>query len=35
MNTAEILRKSLLKKYDIVVMDVPYHLEDRIELPGK
>ncbi|MFH2101925.1 MAG: APC family permease [Chloroflexota bacterium] len=27
MNTAELLRKALLKKYDIVIMDVPYHLE--------
>jgi hypothetical protein len=26
MNTAEALRKALLNKYDIVIMDVPYHL---------
>lgn len=26
MNTAEILRKALLNKYDIVIMDVPYHI---------
>ena len=28
MNTAEMLRKSLLDKYDIVIMDVPYHLKN-------
>ncbi len=29
MNTAELLRKALINKYDIVIMDMPYHLGDR------
>ncbi|MGH2524832.1 MAG: APC family permease, partial [Anaerolineales bacterium] len=28
MNTARILRDALLRKRDIVVMDVPYHIDD-------
>lgn len=28
MNTAEILRKALLNKYDMVIMDVPYHIKN-------
>jgi amino acid transporter len=28
MNTANLLRKALLDKYDIVIMDVPYHLKN-------
>ena len=28
MNTAEILRNALLSKYDIVIMEVPYHLKN-------
>jgi amino acid transporter len=28
MNTADMLRKALLDKYDIVIMDVPYHLKN-------
>ena len=28
MNTAELLRKSLIKKHDIVIMEVPYHLNE-------
>jgi len=26
MNTASLLRKALLKRQDIVIMEVPYHL---------
>ena len=29
MNTAELLRKSLIKKHDIVIMEVPYHLGEN------
>jgi amino acid transporter len=29
MNTADALRKALLDKYDIVIMDVPYHIGAR------
>jgi len=28
MNTAELLRKSLIQKHDIVIMEVPYHLDE-------
>jgi hypothetical protein len=28
MNTAEVLRKSLIQKNDIVIMEVPYHLDE-------
>ena len=28
MNTAELLRKSLIEKHDIVIMEVPYHLDE-------
>ena len=28
MNTAELLRKSLIKKHDIVIMEVPYHFDE-------
>ena len=28
MNTAELLRKSLIKKHDIVIMEIPYHLDE-------
>mgnify|MGYP001617011265 FL=1 len=31
MNTALMLRAALLRKRDIVVMEVPYHLEDEAE----
>jgi hypothetical protein len=31
MNTAELLRKALLEKYDIGIMEIPYHLEVRAE----
>ena len=30
MNTAELLRKSLIQKYDIVIMEVPYHLDETL-----
>lgn len=30
MNTAELLRKSLIQKYDIVIMEVPYHLGETL-----
>lgn len=30
MNTADILRKALLSKYDIVIMDVPYHIKREL-----
>ena len=32
MNTADVLRKALLDKYDIVIMDVPYHLKEMRNL---
>ena len=28
MNTATLLRKALIKKHDIVIMEVPYHLDE-------
>ena len=28
MNTAELLRKSLIQKSDVVIMEVPYHLDE-------
>lgn len=28
MNTAQMLRKSLIQKHDIVIMEVPYHLDE-------
>jgi hypothetical protein len=31
MNTADALRKALLSKYDIVIMEVPYHIGRRVE----
>lgn len=34
MNTAEILRKVLLSRSDIVIIDVPYHIEQRDEEYG-
>ena len=30
MNTAELLRKSLIRKHDIVIMEVPYHLDESL-----
>jgi len=30
MNTAELLRKSLIQKQDIVIMEVPYHLDETL-----
>jgi hypothetical protein len=30
MNTAELLRKSLIQRQDIVIMEVPYHLDKTI-----
>jgi hypothetical protein len=29
MNTAQILQQALLRKSDIVVMEVPYHVGDE------
>jgi hypothetical protein len=28
MNTAELLRKALIQKHDIVIMEVPYHIDE-------
>jgi hypothetical protein len=30
MNTAELLRKSLIQKSDVVIMEVPYHLDENL-----
>jgi len=30
MNTAELLRKSLIQKHDIVIIEVPYHLDESL-----
>lgn len=30
MNTTEVLRKALIQKYDIVIMEVSYHLDETL-----
>jgi hypothetical protein len=34
MNTALLLRAALLRQHDIVVMEVPYHLDDEAPHDG-